>query len=128
VLPFVNYAIQGFIDGLKAQIEVIREAQMQITWRDFIYDNFRNKSGATSERRRKLILDISDKMTEPISFKEIRHVSPRIAELYANRTEKTITRDITELIDMNLLKREKGGYKANSEKILAFLPLRKISQ
>lgn len=128
LLPFINYAIQGFVDGLKAQIEVMRGAQMRITWRDYIYDNFRNKSGTTSERRRKLILDISDKMPESIDFKEIRHVSPRIAELYANKTNKTITRDITELIDMDLLKKEEGKYKANMQKLLAFLPLRKKSQ
>lgn len=127
IIPFIEYALQGFIDGLKEQIRVIREAQLQITWRDFIYDNFRNISGSTNERRRKLILDISEK-TEPIPLKDIRHVSPRIAELYASKKDRTISRDINELISMELLERKGKGFLPKRERMLAFLPARRIEK
>jgi Fic family protein len=127
IIPFIEYALQGFIDGLKEQIRVIREAQLQITWRDFIYDNFRNISGSTNERRRKLILDISEK-TEPIPLKDIRHVSPRIAELYASKKDRTISRDINELISMELLERKGKGFFPKRERMLAFLPARRIEK
>jgi Fic family protein len=125
VIPFIEYAVQGFIDGLKEQLKVVQGQQMRIMWRDFIYENFRNKSGASFDRKRKLILDIADNLAI-IPFKQIRHISPRIAELYANKTDKAIRRDINVLIEMDLLKREPKGYRARWEKLRAFLPERMV--
>lgn len=124
VVPFINYAIQGFIDGLKEQLEVIRSEQLRITWRNFIYDSFKDRTGLANERKRKLVLDMSEKFTM-ISFKEIRHISPRIAEFYAVKKDRTIRRDLDDLISMGLIKKEKSGFIVNQDKMKAFLPLRK---
>ncbi|MEW6378990.1 MAG: hypothetical protein AB1611_05220 [bacterium] len=124
MIPFLEYAVQGFIDGLKEQINLIRFEQFKIIWRNFIYDIFKNRDGLVNDRRRKLMLDISDRF-DPIPLKEIRYISPRIAEIYAKKTDKTIGRDINELVSMGLLKRVKEGYTPCRELISAFLPERR---
>ncbi len=128
IIPFIEYAVKGFVDGLKEQLEVVRVQQLKITWRDFVYDSFRNKSGTTNERRRKLVIDISEQ-EKPVSLKEMRRISPRIALLYADKTDRAITRDINHLANIEkLLVRKNGGYEPNWDRMLAFLPERRIEE
>lgn len=54
-------------------------------------------------------------------------VSPRIAELYAGKTERAIRRDVNDLLKMDLLKRSPKGFEVNRQKIRAFLPARKMN-
>lgn len=61
---FIDYAIQGFRDGLYETLNIIQENQLQITWRNYIYGIFNNKkaTGKASiaiKRRRNLILRIN---------------------------------------------------------------------
>ncbi|MFH0730241.1 MAG: Fic family protein [Pseudomonadota bacterium] len=126
VIPFIEYAVRGFVDQLKEQIAWIRVSEIKITWSNFIHDQFKNKSGATNERRRRLVLDLSMDLQKSVPFNEIRHISPRIAEAYASKTDMAIRRDINELVDNGLLEKEKGKYRANWKTILAFMPERKI--
>lgn len=125
VVPFIRYAVDGLVDGLKEQVAVIQGEQIRITWRNFIYDHFKDKAGVVSERKRKLILDISHNPEQAIAFKEIRHISPRIAEMYAGKTDIAIRRDLKTLMQMNLLKWEKGKYSPNWHILQAFMPERK---
>lgn len=124
IVPFIQYALQGFVDGLRAQIAHIQEQQLTIAWRDFVYENFRDKSGASFDRRRKLVIDLTVH-GKPVPFNKIREISPRIAENYAGKTSRTIRRDIRELLSMKLIKRTEQGYVADSEKMRSFLPQRK---
>ena len=124
-VPFIRYAVEGLVDGLKDQINVIQNEQFRITWRNLIYDHFKDKSGIVSERKRRLILDISQNPDQAVSLKEIRHISPRIAEMYAGKTDLAIRRDLKTLMQMKLLKWEKGKYSSNWHQILSFMPERK---
>jgi len=126
VVPFLKYAITGLVDGLKDQVNIIQNEQIRITWRDFVYDHFKEKIGISSDRQRKLILDISQNPNMTYSRKDIRHISPRIAEMYSGKTDITIKRDLNTLIKMKLLKWEKGKYSSNWHRILAFMPERKL--
>jgi Fic family protein len=120
ILPFIHYALQGFVDGLTEQIEVIREQQMRVHWINHIYDLFRDDESPAGLRKRRLILDLSER-AEPVPVSEMRYVSPRIAEAYANKSDKTIQRDLSELEALDLLVREKGGIRPRREKMSAFL-------
>jgi hypothetical protein len=62
---------------------------------------------------------------EPVSFGKLREVSPRVAAAYATKTAKTLSRDLSALIEMDLLELTPTGYRAKKETILAFLPLRR---
>lgn len=127
IIPFIEYAMQGFVDGLRDQIKVIQNQQLAVAWRDHIYEAFRKLKREKTEksiRRRNLALDISDKFS-PIPFNEIHEISPRVTELYRKRTSKTIRRDLHELTEMNLLIKTDEGYIANKAIMLSFLPERR---
>lgn len=122
VIPFIIYAVQGFIDGLKEQLALVQNQQLNIIWRDYLYSKFKNKSGAADERRRKLVLDISD-YGKPVVLRDITMLTPRLANLYANKTYRTVVRDVLELIRMGLLVREANLYRPKWEVIKGFLPI-----
>ena len=123
-IPFLRYAVEGFRDGLRAQLDLIRQQQWDIAWADYVYDQFRSVSGRTSERRRHLVLDLSDE-SDPVELAGITKISPRVAAAYAVRGPKTVARDLNALLEMKLIsKDERGRYRAAKERILAFLPLR----
>jgi len=121
IIPFILYAVQGFADGLRSQLGVIRDQQWDVTWRNYIHESFREETGPGAERQRRLALDLSQK-TGPVSFSRLTDISPRIAKAYANKTNTTLRRDLEKLLRMELIRKEKDGYLANKELLLAFLP------
>lgn len=122
-LPFVLYATQGLLDGLRSQLQDIREQQLDVAWRNYVHEAFSDKKSPSDARRRHLVLDLSQS-TRPLSFAELSQVSPRIAAAYARKTAKTLSRDVKALIQMGLLVQEPGGVRACKDLILAFLPPR----
>ncbi len=128
VHPFIVYALQGFIDGLKEQIDLIKRQQVIVHWINYVHDRFHGLEQQTDSRRKKLVLDLTDYFIDhgrgvPVSA--VRHVSPRIAELYANKGDKTVKRDVDLLIDIGLIKRTEKELTPNFEIMLAFLPSRR---
>lgn len=123
IYMFIDYALQGLMDRLDEQIRMIEAQQLIVHWESYIHASFRNKNTETDHRRRRLLLDISRKGV-PIPIAEIRHVSPRIAEAYATKTDRTVQRDINKLIEMELLSRTADGthVRARTETMLAFMP------
>ncbi|MBN1318658.1 MAG: Fic family protein [Anaerolineales bacterium] len=121
ILPFIEYALQGFVDQLTEQIEMIKGQQIKVHWVNFVHEAFKNRDSVAENRRRRLVLDLTEK-TKPVSMSEIRHISPRIAESYAGKTEKTIQRDISDLISKGLVEKTKKGIRARTETMLAFMP------
>lgn len=124
LLPFIEYSLQGFVDGLVEQIQRIQAQQLEVHWINHIYNRFRNKDTQKSIRQRKLILDLS-RHSEPIPTADIAHISPRIAEAYAEKTDRTVTRDLRELTNMGLIRREPEGWVARREQVLSMLPAKR---
>jgi Fic family protein len=120
-LSFIEYALGGFIDGLKEQILTIRDQQLAVLWVNHIHDLFRNKDSASSIRRRRLAIDLS-RHAEPLPLANVRHVSARIAEAFAGKTDRTVTRDLGRLEELGLIEITPRGARARREKMLAFLP------
>ena len=123
VLPFLSYAVQGFLDGLRAQMAHIREQQWDVAWRNYVHEAFADKKGLSDIRRRHLVLDLS-RQTDLVLLDKLPEVSPRLAAAYARKTRKTLSRDLNELLKMGLVVQETSGYKARKELILAFLPVK----
>lgn len=126
VLPFLIYAVQGFVDGLCSQLETIRDQQWDVAWENYVHERFQSHTSPSDVRRRHLLLDLADQ-TEAVPFGKLREISPRVAAAYATKTAKTLSRDLSALIEMGLLELTAGGYRAKKEVILAFLPLRRDS-
>ncbi len=122
IIPFIHYAVSGFVEELKEQLTVIRGQQWSLAWRDFIAEHFdKDSSSPTNLRRKYLVLDLSWHK-EPVARGRLALISPRVAECYAKKTEKTLSRDINVLTEAGLIEKVKGGYRARTEVILAFLP------
>ena len=127
LLPFISYAVQGFVDGLKEQIDLIKAQQLKVHWTNYVHDQFRNKDGAADARRKRLVLDLSEK-SEAAPLSQLRHISPKVAEAYAGKTDKTLMRDVATLIEAGLLAKEAKGIRVNTEKMSAFLPQRRSAR
>lgn len=123
IIPFLEYAVQGFVDGLKEQIQVIRNQQWDVAWRNYVHELFRDRNSASDVRRRHLILDLgAQEAPNPVS--KLSELTPRLAKAYATKSSKTVQRDLNELEKMGLVEYLSAGVKAKRETILAFLPWR----
>ncbi len=126
VIPFMQYAVTGFVDGLREQIRHIKQQQLDVVWRNYVHETFKDRDGAADQRKKRLVLDLSEKTT-PVPFNELVEVSPRVAFAYARKTRRTLLRDVGELIGVQLLVRTDEGFTANKQLITAFLPVCKGS-
>ena len=117
-LEFVSYALGGFVDGLEEQLAWIKVQHNMLAWRDYVDEVMRPYSTAAGRRQRELVLTL--RATEPIPRSEIRFLTPQLAAAYADKTSKTITRDINRLIALGLVERTPQGIRSLSEKLDAF--------
>jgi Fic family protein len=121
---FTTYALRGFVDGLKEQIETIKAEQLAVAWRDYVHAQFQGKKSPADNRRRELVLQLGS-VGRTFKIADLMGLSPRLAKEYAGKTLKTLSRDINVLMEMKLIKRVPGRrIAALSETILAFLPWR----
>lgn len=122
VMPFIQYAIEGFLDGLREQLEYVWKQHLDIVWRNYVHELFKEKSGSVAERQRHLVLDLS-RAPEPVAQSQISELSPRLIKTYATKGAKTIIRDLNELTRMELIEKDnKGHYRARTELVFSFLP------
>jgi Fic family protein len=113
---FLHYAVKGFRDGLLETLKTIQKNLFEISWKKYIYDTFSEKKYTKKEvfkRKRDLILEIP--MDHSLSLEEISLINPRIAKIYATYTERTLRRDLEELIELKLVVKEKETYRANND-------------
>ena len=131
IVPFIEYAVQGFVDGLKEQIKFIQLQQINIIWRDFIRWSFEEKKGkaelSKSDQRRLGLMCQLSIQDDPISISKLKELSAKVANLYAGLTTKTLRRDLNILSEMDLIIENKidKTIKPNWEVILSFLPARR---
>jgi Fic family protein len=124
VMPFMQYAVTGFVDGLREQIRHVKQQQLDVVWRNYVHETFKDRDGAADQRKKRLVLDLSEKL-EAVDLSQIVELSPRVALVYARKTRRTLLRDISELESMKLIVKADKGYTANKDLISAFLPIRK---
>ncbi len=122
VMQFMTYAIQGFVDGLKEQLDHIDRQQWTVAWTNYVHRQFHDRESPAEIRRKHVVLDLGEKT---VTVPELRTLSPRVAAEYSKKQEKTLARDVNTLIEMNLIVRADGKIRAKREAILAFLPPRR---
>ncbi|MBW4437597.1 MAG: Fic family protein [Pleurocapsa minor GSE-CHR-MK-17-07R] len=119
---FIEYALQGLLDNLDEQIRLIETQQLEVHWQNYVYDQFRHKESKVDIRRRRLVLAMGDKA---YALADIRYLTPQLAEAYADKSLKTLQRDVSELSAMGLLVVDKDGISANKALMQAFRPVRR---
>jgi cell filamentation protein, protein adenylyltransferase len=123
VMAFLLYAIRGFVDGLREQLDVIWRQQFADRWEQYVYQRFGEIKTPSARRRLRLVLELS-RQGEPVRRAEVRHLTAELAEMYATKTDKTLTRDLNALREMDLIHSTRGGYVPNDQVILGFMPPR----
>jgi Fic family protein len=118
---FVRYAVQGLVDGLRQQIMEIKQQHREIVWRDYVHDRFRNQDTERYARLRKLAMDLAQQK-EPVSKADLWRISSRVQDAYRDKTLKTVSRDLSELLEMQLVIRIGSGYSANTKLLDRFVP------
>ncbi|NVM23291.1 MAG: Fic family protein [Desulfobacterales bacterium] len=123
---FIEYAVQGFRDGLRENLRVIQESQFNIFWHNYIYESFANVKYTKREafkRKRELMLQMPT--DRAFSVNEITLLTPHIAKKYAKIKKPTVLRDLKELRGLNLLIKEGRKYRANVGSLKAMMPRKK---
>jgi Fic family protein len=124
LLPFIRYAVRGFLDGIREQIGRIREQQMRVAWENYVYDRFRDaKNSPAQKRRRDLVFALTDR-SGWVDVTDIPLLTPKLAREYATAGERMVQRDLNALAKMELISRRHGKARANQHVIEAFLPRR----
>jgi Fic family protein len=130
---FLLYAVQGFVDELRAQLDRIWSMQYVDRWEQYVHQRFGETSTDAQRRQLRLVKDLSKASIEatpnhpvpnlqPKSRAELRRLSPDLAEAYAGKTERTLTRDLNALERMELILRTPEGWIPRSDSVLAFMP------
>jgi hypothetical protein len=123
-LPFIQYAANGLIGGLREQIERIREQQFSVAWENYVYEKFRNRSSGVQKRRRDLLLALSDQNAWT-KISDILTLSPALAVAYKETSRFTLRNDLVALQKMGLIELDRDSAKPRMEIMLAFLPWRR---
>lgn len=121
-IVFVEYAIEGLIDGLREQTAVVRTQQMEVTWINYVHGHFQDRRITDTQRRRRELV-LSMKAGEAVGREAVPDLTPQLARLYANKQAKTVTRDLNALVEENLVRRTVDGFVPRTELVEAFLPL-----
>jgi len=124
VLPFLRYACRGLLDGLREQIQEVRQQQWQVMWEHHVHETFRHhKSNESTKRQRDVVLALGN-TGGWLEVSRLAHLTPHLAAAYARKTERTLQRDLNDILDTGLIERTHGKVRAKREMILAFLPAR----
>lgn len=111
---FIDYALTGFRDGLELTLERIQTSQLLNTWKKYVYDKFGDIEIGQKEvfkRRRTLGLEIP--IDKKFTFKEIPELNIKLAYIYSGKSDKTLQRDLDELIKNEIINFQENKYFAN---------------
>lgn len=120
---FIMYALQGFHDGLKKVLDTVTQNQLDLAWRDYVREAFTGRAleQPTSVKRRQMGLVLSMDLEKDYPENEIIRVNEAIQTAYANRTKRTLTRDLQALLEMHLVLQTERGYRANTDVLRVYM-------
>jgi Fic family protein len=128
VVPFIQYAIRGFVDGIRAQVTRVWQQQYADRWEQFVYETFGGRIVTEAEQRRlRLVLALSEHV-DPVARRDIHELDVSLALAYAG-TKRMLSRDLNALASLGLIESAGHGlWRARREQILAFRPLRRVPE
>ena len=122
IVPLLYYAVQGFLDGLHGQLEMIWRQHLDIVRQHHIYQNFPRQDTVAGKRRRDLLLEVSDgeqAVDELALIVTIDGLGPSY-----KKNPFIITKDLQWLTDNGWISKEGNTYVANTETMLNLRPFR----
>jgi Fic family protein len=121
ILGFISYAVEGFVDGLREQIDTVRRQQMHVSWVNYVHEVMGElpDSKATTRQRRLALAMPVDTTTRRA---ELTALTAELATSYAVAGPRTLSRDLNRLKEQNLIRPVRGGFRPNFHLVAAFLP------
>ncbi len=119
LIPFFGYAAEGFVGELQQQLNDVHELIVQATWVNYVHSMFPDRT-LTARRQRDLVLALPP--SDFVLRAKLSTLTPELAEAYANKKSKTVTRDLNALERLDLIERTSKGIRARREVMLSFLP------
>ncbi|MFA5098447.1 MAG: Fic family protein [Candidatus Margulisiibacteriota bacterium] len=115
ICSFIAYAVEGLRDGLKDQLEYIFSQVLKVSWESYIYEISRSLNHSENKRKRirNLILELSQS-NHPVKREDLIILTPRIIDLYKNKSKMTLSRDINELKRLKLIEESADGFRAKT--------------
>jgi Fic family protein len=113
---FIEYALEGFRDGLENTVNIIHKDQIELTWNNYVHDVIEKmedegKNSKVCRRIRQLAYYIpADRF---YSMNEIKFINPKITKSYLKLDFITLRRDLDLLVKEELLIIEKNKFRAN---------------
>lgn len=125
VIPFLEYAVRGLVDGLRQQLDEVWEQQYELAWEKHVHSVFDGVSEASARRQRDLVLALGRLGEKWVEIEKLSELTPGLAKAYAGKSAKTLLRDLGRLFVMHLIRKSPGRVRAHREIVLTFLPLRR---
>lgn len=125
LIEFIDYAVQGFTDSLREQVKAIQSYQLELAWTNYIHEIFTSQQHTAAQQRRRalaLAMPWTNDKNQAITKRDIPHIDTEIARLYAGVTTRAISRDVNELLKLELIQPFGKGYRSNQLLMAAFLP------
>ncbi len=122
IVPFLYYAVQGLLDGLHGQLEMIWKQHLDIVWQHHIYRHFPRQDTVEGKRRRDLLLELSAGDREVSELALIMTID-RLGPSY-KKNPFIITKDLQWLTDEGWISKKGNSYIANKETMLNLRPFR----
>jgi Fic family protein len=119
---FIAYNAIGFRDELREQIVEVQSQQRRVAWINYVHERFGHEPNTdTARRRREVVLSFPQGVE--VQKKAIRLLTPAIAVMYANASDKLFNRDLTKLKELGLLRETgRGRFVSNIALMDAFIP------
>ena len=122
VTSFVRYALRGFVDELREQIDLVRQENLLIHWESYVYEVFRGQPN-TEARDRQRDVALCLQKGQIVTPEDLDDLTPALARKYAVCGPRIPARDLNDLVKMGLAhKVGRRGYMPAREKIEAFIP------
>jgi Fic family protein len=119
LIPFLGYAAEGFVGQLQQQLQDVHELIVEAIWINYVHSMFPDRT-LTARRRRDLVLAL--KHDGYTSRAQLTGLTPGLADAYAGKGSKTVTRDLNAISELDLIERTPKGVRARRELMLSFLP------
>lgn len=123
LIPFLKYALEGFVDGIRDQISIVRNEQLSVVWENYVHSRFRDNANTTTQKRRRdLVLDLTRKGW--VSVHKIDEVNINLAKAYLLAGDRMLQRDLNSLEKLGLIRRRRGQVRAAIESVENLRPAR----
>ena len=121
VSKFLQYCAEGFVTGLGGQLQYVYDRQMRLTWQEHVAEQVTGRDPEMRYRRSLIATSLLGRGV--VAKRDLVRLTPELAAAYASCGPKTLTRDLNELVRLDLLMEEEGGYEARGDMLLNLLPL-----